>query len=389
MKKEPAIPEAAMLDELIEEITVDAYGESEQLGSFMQAFEDDIPVPCEATVIGEPVQVIKFDYDGNTRRGLTATCRRSDGSRHDVAVSELTIPPSMPGGRYLGAYRKWMGLPPFPPVIPVELVVLSIKRTTARCRVLGSGQPITFRASRLWTVFPGEIAVVKPAKQWTYSGNPYLSGVIESTRLDPTALGLVPLRLEERGLWNPAEHFWGDTGQPIEDWAKPIIARGPRPQFEMEQVLPGIEIGDPFSDPIGNSNDLRDSGDAAGAYKILMDLCHSDLRCLDAHSHLGNMEFARSPKDAIRHYEVGFRIGELSLSNAFDGVLQWGMIDNRPFLRCMHGYGLCLWRLGKFDEAAHIFDRMLWMNPSDNQGVRCVIHHVRDKKNWVPDEVWI
>jgi hypothetical protein len=27
----------------------------------------------------------------------------------------------------------------------------------------------------------------------------------------------------------------------------------------------------------------------------------------------------------------------------FDGVLPWGQIDNRPFLRCMHGFGLCLW----------------------------------------------
>ena len=79
------------------------------------------------------------------------------------------------------------------------------------------------------------------------------------------------------------------------------------------------------------------------------------------------------PKDAIRHYEVGFRIGELALGPNFDGLLPWGHIDNRPFLRCMHGFGLCLWRLGRFEEAGRIFDRMLWLNPSDNQGVRFLI----------------
>ena len=100
-----------------------------------------------------------------------------------------------------------------------------------------------------------------------------------------------------------------------------------------------------------------------------MDLCQADLRCLDAHSHLGNFVFDHRPKDAIRHYEVGFRIGELSLGESFDGVLPWGWIDNRPFLRCMHGYGLCLWRLGRFEEAGRVFNRMLWLNPSDNQGV--------------------
>jgi hypothetical protein len=88
-----------------------------------------------------------------------------------------------------------------------------------------------------------------------------------------------------------------------------------------------------------------------------MDRCQSDLRCLDAHAHLGNLAFERWAKDAIRHYEVGFRIGELSLGADFDGLLPWGRIDNRPFLRCMQGFGLCLWRLGRFEQAAQIFDR--------------------------------
>ena len=252
----------------------------------------------------------------------------------------------------------------------------------ARCHLLGSGQAFTFRAGRLWDLVPGEIAVVKPAKQWTHAGNPYLSGAIESTRLDAKALGLVPLGLEQVGIWNPAEHYWGEEGDPIENWAKPVIARGPRPEFEMEQVLPGLDVEDPFSDPIGRSNDCKDSGDFDGAYKILMDLCQADLRCLDAHSHLGNFVFDHRPKDAIRHYEVGFRIGELSLGESFGGVLPWGWIDNRPFLRCMHGYGLCLWRLGRFEEAGRIFDRMLWLNPSDNQGVRFLIDQVRAKDTW-------
>jgi hypothetical protein len=43
------------------------------------------------------------------------------------------------------------------------------------------------------------------------------------------------------------EHYWGHEGEPIEDWAKPIIARGPRLEFEMEQVLPGTDPDDPIS----------------------------------------------------------------------------------------------------------------------------------------------
>lgn len=147
--------------------------------------------------------------------------------------------------------------------------------------------------------------------------------------------------------------------------------------------MPGADPDDPFSDPIGVSNDRRDAGDRVGAYKLLMDLCEADLRCLDAHAHLGNFAFDRRPRDAMRHYEAGFRIGALSLGEAFDGVLPWGCIDNRPFLRCMHGFGLCLWRLKRFEEAGRIFDRMLWLNPSDNQGVRFLVDQVRAKEPWV------
>jgi hypothetical protein len=61
--------------------------------------------------------------------------------------------------------------------------------------------------------------------------------------------------------------------------------------------------------------------------------------------------FKRSPKHALLHFEVGVQIAELSLSPGFVGLLPWGCIYNRPYLRCLHGYGLCLWRLGRFPEA--------------------------------------
>ncbi|MEK6287707.1 MAG: hypothetical protein AABO57_18470 [Acidobacteriota bacterium] len=104
-----------ILDDLIEEITVDAYRDDEKLWAFRQAFEDHVTVPCEGFVIGEPVSLIEFDYDGNERRGLTARCRREDGSEHVVAASDVVVPQRSRGARYIAAYRKWLGFEPFPP----------------------------------------------------------------------------------------------------------------------------------------------------------------------------------------------------------------------------------------------------------------------------------
>jgi len=238
----------ADLDELIGKITVDAYGYDEKLRAFRQAFEDDVPLPSDGFVIGEPVSVTEIDYAGNERRGLTARCRREDGAEHVVAAADVVFPQGSRGARHVAAYRKWLGLDPYPPETPggprrqrqhkataddldlsrpVELIALSVKERAARCRLLGSDRVITLRASRLWDVVPGEIVTVKPRKQWSYAGHPYLSGDIESSRLDARALGLVPLRLEAMGTWDPNEHSWGEEGEPVEEWAKPIIARGP------------------------------------------------------------------------------------------------------------------------------------------------------------------
>ena len=217
------------LDRLIEEITTDAYGDDEQLWAFHSAFEDSIELPCNAFVIGEPVSVVEFDYDGNQRRGLVARCRREDGSEHRVSASEVVLAEQSRGDYLVAAYRKWSGLDPWPEQAgppprrkrghrvaatnldlsgPIELVVLSVKEKAARCRLVGSDQVITLRASRLSDIVPGEIAVVKPREQWTYAGYPYLSAEIESSRLDVDALDLVPLKLEEQGLWTPEEHYW-------------------------------------------------------------------------------------------------------------------------------------------------------------------------------------
>jgi len=392
--------ESPELDRLIDEIIVDAYGDDEQLWAFRQAFEDNVAMPAEAFVVGEPVTVMRIDYDGNERRGLTARCRREAGSEQVIAACDLILHEGSTAARYLAAYRKWLGIEPHPQgslsktrrrpqkatendidmMRDVELIAVAVKGNAVSCRLPGKDRVITIRTTRLWDLVPGEIVNVAPRKQWRYGGHPYLSGEIEAWRLDIPALGLIPLKLKERGMWDPKDHYWGEPDEPIEEWAKPIMSRGPRLEYEMEQVLPGEDPDDPDTDPILEAVERKETGDSLGAHRMLMSLLAADLRCLDAHAHLGNFAFDHSPEKAIRHYEVGVRIGELSLGDGFNSVLHWGHIHNRPFLRCMHGYGLCLSRLGRHKEAEKVFTRMLWLNPSDNQGARFLLGDLRQRK---------
>ena len=394
-------------EKLLEDILVDAYGEDEQLWAFRQAFEDAAPLPVEGTVIGETVSVTTIDYDGNPQRGLRAICKKADGKTYELALADVEFPAESKAAPYLKAYRQWLGVPAprksrgaeyrekikqtkagvgeIDLAKPVELIVLGIKKQeAARCRLLGKDKELTLRTSGLWNVAPGEIITVMPKKHWSYVGHPYLSADITGTRFDLAALNLTPLKLTDEGIWDPKDEYWGEEDDPLPEWAKEIIARGPRPQYEMEQIVPGVkpEDFDIDTDPIGQAVDLKESGDFIGSDQVLNNLLIADLRCLDAHAHLGNLEFDRRPEMALRHYDIGRQIGELSLGPDFKSVLRWAMIDNRPYLRCLHGYGLCLWRLKRFDEAAGIFTRMLWMNPSDNQGARFNLSEVRAGREW-------
>lgn len=203
---------------LVDEILTDAYGEDEQLWAFRQALEDNVPVPADALVIGLPVEVLGFDYDGNSRSGLTARCRTQDGGEYVVEASEVLFAAGSQGAKHIAAYRKWMGVEPFSVQnvqpkrgpkrhkaagdeldlsIPIELVVLAPKERAARCRILGTQREITLRSADVWDMIPGEVVTVRARKQWTYAGHPYLSGDMENHRLDVQALGLVPLRLED------------------------------------------------------------------------------------------------------------------------------------------------------------------------------------------------
>lgn len=258
---------------------------------------------------------------------------------------------------------------------PVDLIAVAVKQRAIRCRTL-DGRSVTLRpGSGMREEAEAHVLTVQPSKTWTFKRTTYLSGKVLGIRLDIGALQLTPLKLKDECLWDPKEEYWGESSEKIMDCFKPIIAAGPRPSFEMEQILPGQDLDDPDSDPIGQAVDLYEAGDVAASDRILHRCLEQDMRTLDAHAHLGNWAFADGSRRlcverARRNYEAGVKIGDLSLPRDFNGVLEWGRIDNRPYLRCLHGLGLCRWVLGDIRGAREVFERMLWLNPSDNQGVR-------------------
>jgi len=132
------------------------------------------------------------------------------------------------------------------------------------------------------------------------------------------------------------------------------------------------EIGDQFDGAL----DQREAGaiTAAKYIKILKALVERHPHFIDGHAHLGNalMEEGK-PKLALQAWLRGFDLGERALPAGFAGLIEWGFLENRPFLRAAHGAALGHSRLRQHREALAILERMLAWNPNDNQGVRYLI----------------
>jgi len=266
----------------------------------------------------------------------------------------------------------------------VEAIVLKVNRNSARVRIPSEDVQVTFRSGDATAVAPGHLVMLVVEKRWTWRGDAYASGKMEDPRIDVAKLGLTPLPLHDfdlRNLRSNSEPYRSpDPYAPL--WRK--LTAKPRASYDMDPIAWGAFPDDDDFDenPTCVAAELAEVGDVDGARELLMDMLLRDLRCIDAHAHLGNLEFDLSPKRALVHYEIGIRIGELSLPPSYDGVLLWGRIYNRPFLRCLHGYGLCLWRLGRTSEALMVFERILSLNPNDNQGVRFCWEDLRKGRTW-------
>lgn len=98
------------LDELIEEVLVDAYGDSEQLGAFECVFVE-AGLPAAATAIGMACSLDEVEFDGDERRGLVAVITL-DGRRQRLSLVDIEITDeSHEAARLLAAFRRWW-IPP-------------------------------------------------------------------------------------------------------------------------------------------------------------------------------------------------------------------------------------------------------------------------------------
>lgn len=95
----------AQLEAMIEQATVDAYDEHEQLAGFYAVIIDHLEVPFDTIVLGVNITVEAIDLLPNSQ--IVARCSRGP---HRQAIGILDLPlltPAPQGAEWIEAYRHW------------------------------------------------------------------------------------------------------------------------------------------------------------------------------------------------------------------------------------------------------------------------------------------
>jgi len=90
---------------MVEEATIDAYGESEQFGGFLTMIEEYLHVPFTTTVLGVEVVVKKIDMTEGEE--IIAVCHHGKYKQR-IPILDLPLPSSHPeGAEWIVAYCYW------------------------------------------------------------------------------------------------------------------------------------------------------------------------------------------------------------------------------------------------------------------------------------------
>lgn len=104
---------------------------------------------------------------------------------------------------------------------------------------------------------------------------------------------------------------------------------------------------------------------------------------IDALNGMGAIFFELGkPEQSLEYYRRAHAEAEKIFGGKYPAQLAW-IEKNKPALRALHGIGLNEYRLGNRARAEKIFQNILTMNPTDDQGMHFLLADIaKGKKLW-------
>lgn len=113
---------------------------------------------------------------------------------------------------------------------------------------------------------------------------------------------------------------------------------------------------------------------------LLTSIIDRNLSHIDALHHLSLIcEETSRDHEAYLYCREAVRVGLDVIPSNFNWLeskLEWGLMENRPFMRAYHNLGLWHQKRREVDSAIDIFSHLLSISPNDNLGVRLTLPHL-------------
>jgi tetratricopeptide (TPR) repeat protein len=96
--------------------------------------------------------------------------------------------------------------------------------------------------------------------------------------------------------------------------------------------------------------------------------------CADAYMILAD-DLANTATEQKSYYKLAITAGESALGEEFFKENKghfWGMLETRPYMRALMAYADILWDEGSRTQSIEYYQKLLELNPNDNQGVRYI-----------------
>jgi tetratricopeptide (TPR) repeat protein len=240
-----------------------------------------------------------------------------------------------------------------------QYLVIKLLDSGYRARELGTDRIVSIKTQVHWDMERGTWAVteldtigVEVSKEWKFGNTKYVSGKITSHRFLTENLAVAPLEFET----------FPDKECEFKDYT-------------------GFGFYGEDSDPVYESTEMDTFKER---YDVLTRLWEEFPQCIDALNHLGSLYLrkAKTLWNARNCYEASVFIAEQALRQDDESLFSWEFLNNRPYLRGLHGLCLVYWRMGEFERAERVCRKLLRICPVDNLGARFLLGEIEAKNEW-------
>lgn len=142
-------------------------------------------------------------------------------------------------------------------------------------------------------------------------------------------------------------------------------------------VFPDDAVPRELDDAFDAALDALQAGNVVIAEKALLNVIARCPNHIDALHHLAILyQQAGQEAVAFAYWQAAVGVGLRAFPEEFSwsrSKLEWGFLENRPFMRAYHALGLWFCQHGHYADAIDVFSKLLAVCPNDNLGVRYML----------------